>query len=507
MTIIYAATAADGKSETIFVPSAPCGTTGCAPQPYPQPYPQTQPQPQPAPAVTVTVTQTRFLQNSNRRSVASTAIFWFLAYGGMDLAQSVGWNQPASVIILTPEYQYSWFIGVIIGACVAALTMTFLPKIAYYLLGGIMQLTGGIIFTSAPYEYTALLAARYVGGVGIGLITVPFLIHVAEISTQTRGVDSAMEQVGLAIGICIQVTYDTEWTLDLDVSTNLAHGIGGIIFSVIGLLTTLLSVESPIFYIRRNQEEKARQCQQMLVGANLPKTANELFEEARLYVVESESRSLGEELSASVIPFCKLFFFRCFVAFTISLPLTWSIVASTAVSEGSINAWPLYVWSTLRFISTLVAISTLDLLGRKSVSMFGLAVIAGLMIGMGGIYADPTTIYDWESMGQVCNVSLAFQAFAGLFICSSSPYLGEAFPMRVKPFLVGLIVACEQVVHIIVIAAFKPTSEYLYQYFLSVGIIMLLGVVFFSIVMPETKKLSLRKAGERLQRVNNITSY
>ncbi|SPP84520.1 blast:Solute carrier family 2%2C facilitated glucose transporter member 2 [Drosophila guanche] len=424
----------------------------------------------------------------------------------MDLAQSVGWNQTVGVFLITPEFQYSWFIGVIIGACVAALTMTFLPKVAYYLLGGIMQLTGAIVFTSAPNEYTALLAARYVGGVGIGLITVPFLIHIGEISTLQRGFESGMEQLALAMGLFIQVTYDTEWSLDD--STNLAHGILGIVFSVIGLLVTLVSVESPIFYIRRNQEEKALQCQKMLVAENLPATVNALFEEARLYVVESESRSLGEELSASVMPFCKLFFFRCFVAFTLSLPLTWSIVESTATSEGTVDAWPLYLYGGLRVLSTLIAACAVDHLGRKGVSLLGLLCMAGLMLGMGGIYATPANMYTYVYyMGQVCNLGLAFQAFAGLFICSSCPYMGEAFPMRVKPFLVGLIVSCEQVIHIIVIVAFKPTTEYLYQYFLIVGIIMLLGLIFFAIAMPETKKLTLRKAGELFQRVHNVRPY
>lgn len=40
-----------------------------------------------------------------------------------------------------------------------------------------MQLTGSIIFTAAPADYSACLAARYLAGLGIGLITVPFLIH------------------------------------------------------------------------------------------------------------------------------------------------------------------------------------------------------------------------------------------------------------------------------------------------------------------------------------------
>jgi len=70
-----------------------------------------------------------------------------------------------------------------------------------------MQLTGSIIFTCKPFDYGCLLAARYVAGAGIGLITVPFLIHSAEVATDNhRGVSGSMEQCGLALGIAIQVS-------------------------------------------------------------------------------------------------------------------------------------------------------------------------------------------------------------------------------------------------------------------------------------------------------------
>jgi len=70
-----------------------------------------------------------------------------------------------------------------------------------------MQLIGSIIFTCAPFHYGCLLAARYVAGAGIGLITVPFLIHSAEVASDNhRGVSGSMEQCGLALGIAIQVT-------------------------------------------------------------------------------------------------------------------------------------------------------------------------------------------------------------------------------------------------------------------------------------------------------------
>jgi len=101
--------------------------------------------------------------------------------------------------------------------------------------------------------------------------------------------------------------------------------------------------------------------------------------------------------------------------------------------------------------------------------------IKGLILGLAGIYADVTNIGSVYYMTQVCNIGMTFQAFAGLFVCSSSSYLGEAFPMRLKSSLVGVIVIMEQIIHVIVIACVSPvpSKDFFFQYFLAVGIIML----------------------------------
>jgi len=58
-------------------------------------------------------------------------VFFLFIYGGMDMAASLGWSQPYSVLLFT-EYSYCWFVGVIIGALATTLTMSFLPKLVYY---------------------------------------------------------------------------------------------------------------------------------------------------------------------------------------------------------------------------------------------------------------------------------------------------------------------------------------------------------------------------------------
>lgn len=51
------------------------------------------------------------------------------------MAQGLGWSLNESVFNSTLEFQYSWFIGVIIGAVVSALTVSFLPKMIFYVRG------------------------------------------------------------------------------------------------------------------------------------------------------------------------------------------------------------------------------------------------------------------------------------------------------------------------------------------------------------------------------------
>ncbi|KAH8343767.1 hypothetical protein KR059_007596 [Drosophila kikkawai] len=501
MTTTYVTTGQVPVQQTTFI------TTG--PQQIQTTYITTgRPQPPPPPTTTVVVTApTTGRWATGAQTQSGTAACFLFVYAGMDMAQSLGWSSLFTTTTL--EFQYSWFIGVIIGAVVSAVTSSFLPKMVFYGLGGVMNLIDAIIFVSAPYEYESILAARYVGGVGIGLITVPFLIHSAEISSSSnRGSCSAMEQYGLALGVAIQVIYDSQWTQSLDMTINRVHGIFGIVFTAVALGSLAVSTESPIFYIRQNQEQKARASLKRLMGGYWTQENGErAYNEAKLYVVEGSSQGVGEQLGESLMPFIKLLLFRCFVAFSFSLPLSLSMLSSTYEVENTTIAWPPVIFGILRLIGALITIGLLDPVGRKFVSLLGLMCMAGLMLGMAGVYGDYSNIADPYYMWQVCRLGMAFQFFAGLFICSSSVYLGEAFPMRVKPFLIGLIVCLEQVIHIIVIVSFNLGANYFYGYFVAVGIILVVGLVAFAVVMPETRGMTLRQAGERFRRVHDVMAY
>lgn len=362
---------------------------------------------------------------------------------------------------------------------------------------------------SAPYNYDAMVAARYIGGIGIGLSTVAFIIHNSEVApSNARGKWCAVEQSGLGLGIAIQVIMDSMWNPANSIACNQVHGIIGIVFAVVALVILVLSVESPIYYLQRNYREKASSCQWKLLSRDCSTEDYRLaFGETNRYVTEGTINSVGHDLTLSIVPFVKMLLCRCCVAFSFSLPLTLTIISSTKMWKGTMYSWPIIVWRILRWIGTLLAILVMDKLGRKLLSMLGLICMAGLMLGMAGIYSNVANLGSPEHMAQVCRISMALQVFAGLFVSCTPAYLGEAFPMRLKSYLIALIVCVEQLIHIIVICTFEKSENCFFQYYLGVGIILVITFVILLIMLPETRNMTLREAAYRFRRLHDVLAH
>lgn len=376
------------------------------------------------------------------------------------------------------------------------------------MLSILLQMIDAIICVSAPYNYNAMVAARYIGGIGIGIITVAFIIHNSEVAPNNeRGKWCAVEQSGLGLGIAVQVIMDSMWNPALPIGNNQVHGIIGIVFAIVGITILILSVESPIFYLRQNDAKRANTCQWELLNkkANL-EDCKVAFGENNLYVAEGTSETLIHELTVAMIPFFKMMLCRCLVAFSFSLPLTETIITSTIAWQGTMYSWPIIVWRLLRWFGTLVAFAIIDSIGRKFLSMLGLICMAGLMLGMAGIYSNLSPLNIQEEMKQVCQICMAFQIFAGMFVASTPAYLGEAFPLRIKSYLIAAIVIMEQLIHIIVIVTFGKNGNF-YQYFLGVGIVMVICFVILLVMLPETRNMTLRQAGHRFRRLHDVFAH
>lgn len=420
--------------------------------------------------------------------------FIFLT-SGMNLALSLGYYYNP----VKTHFLFSWFIGVIIGALLSAFLMQVFIKRYFVLLSSFLIVVAGILYTTCPDDAKVLLAARYINGIGTGLITVPFIVHCSEISgTPKRGFELGLEQLCIAVGIFIQATYIALWNPESSFSPTRVHGIFCLGFGLGALGLAYLVIESPIFYIRRANDAQALNS---LTCLQLPTILSDekklLLEEHKNYVMLNEYFGTGNSFLRGLAPLLSMTFYRAALAFSFSLPYNSQLYFATAMSyEGQ---WTSAVYTALRVLGVFTAISMLDIIGRKVIGLLGLLVTGGLGIGIAVIFAY---ISNWVQEDQMSLVSVLFmimQFFAGLYAPTTSVYLGEAFPMLVKPFFITFCICVECTVHIIVICTFTLELHSMYVFNTFTYAFMFFCFLLFLFTIPETKLTTLNEAQERFR--------
>uniref|UniRef100_D3TQV1 Putative transporter n=1 Tax=Glossina morsitans morsitans TaxID=37546 RepID=D3TQV1_GLOMM len=438
------------------------------------------------------------------QSTALASGFIIFVSAGLNMAQNLGWNQFALVSI---HFYLSWFLGVVIG-CLLSIPLVILITKKYIMAScSFFVLIDGIIFVCAPASEYALIAARYLNGMAVGVATVTFLIHGSEVTAKSyRGYCLAMEQYSISFGILLHVIDTSLWT-----EVFYMHGLIDLLLGCLGLASALIfTIESPIYYLRRGNETMALDC---LARLERPKgvkaTTYASLEEHKSYISENNKYDMIESFKLGLVPLVKLMLYRSLMlTFGFSLPLTAAVQVGTLLSLG-LETWPYIVYAALRVLGSLITIFTVDTLGRKIISLLNLIIIGALLIPIGIFFSNPYNFLDKQKMAIVCTLSLLIQLFAGMYAPHTSVYMGEAFPLKVKPYLLSLCVAVEHIVHIITICVLLSTSSrsHLSQYFLATGLIIIFTFLLLCAVIPETRKTSLSEAQNRFQKLLYLKLY
>ncbi|XP_050327955.1 uncharacterized protein LOC126758019 isoform X1 [Bactrocera neohumeralis] len=428
--------------------------------------------------------------------------FIFLT-SGMNLALSLGYYYN----IVTLHFLFSWLVGVIIGALLSAYLVQFLIKRYFVLISSFLVVVAGILYTAFPYDNIALLAARYINGIGTGLITVPFIVHCSEISsTRKRGFGLGLEQLCISLGVFIQATYIALWNGGSTFSPTRIHGIFCLGFGLGALGLAYLVIESPIFYIRRANDAQALNS---LTCLQLPAVLSDekklLLVEHKNYVLLNEYFGTGNSFVRGLAPLLNMIFYRAALAFSFSLPYNSQLYFATGI--GMSGQWTSAVYTALRFLGVCTTISMLDMIGRKLVGLLGLLVMGGIGIGIAVIFAYLSNWVQDDQMRLVCVLLLIFQFFAGLYAPTTSVYLGEAFPLLAKPYFIAFCICVECTVHIIVICTFNFHLHPIYVFNTFTYVFMFFCVLLFLITIPETKLTTLNEAQERFRLWINLKSW
>uniref|UniRef100_A0A1I8NW31 Major facilitator superfamily (MFS) profile domain-containing protein n=2 Tax=Stomoxys calcitrans TaxID=35570 RepID=A0A1I8NW31_STOCA len=482
-------------------------------QPYQPPMPQGQPTVVDVPTISAApapmeVKVAHRWRNMPQTTATVVGSIIFIS-GGLNMAQGVGWNLD---FMMGDQFNISWFIAVIAATLVSLplLRITTMKMIMGF--ASLLILIGGILFISGPEEYNTVLTGRYLNGIAIGLIIVPFIKNASEIADVAhRGTCLGMEQFSMSLGIAIQMNYPFIGITSYDFPANRLHGILDLICAFLAAALLVTIVESPIEQIRKDNNSAALKTIASLRSPPLcPNEFETLLEQHKTYVKEEEQLTLLASFRRATTPLLKLLLVRSMlVVFCCSITLNMGMMHNSFRMD--------YTWAPLgmvicRVLGGVIAICMVDNVNRKFASILPVAVIGCLLIVLGynsprgkhEPYNKDMEDYVDETMYDNTNderwlpyyLYMCLQLFTGFFVPYTSVYLGEAFPLRIKPILIALIVTMEQLLHII----FIETLDVIIGNTLIIQGIISVVVFFLCVAMiPETRNTTLSEAQKRFR--------
>jgi MFS transporter, SP family, xylose:H+ symportor len=326
-------------------------------------------------------------------------------------------------------------IGCIIGGSVAGYLSTLLGRKKGLLLAGLLFFFSGFgaafpekmnLFGTEPIF--SFVFYRIFGGIGIGLASMLSPMYIAEIAPASiRGRLVSWNQFAIVLGIL--VVYFVNWFIARqgNVQWNMTTGwrlmfLSSVIPSAVFLILLFFIPETPRFLVLKNNHKKALNLLRKTVGE----------QEA-----ESTMKEITETLAAKSAPWLSfgglvilisilLAAFQQLTGINVVLYYAPKIFQNTG-TKLDISLLQTILVGTVNLIFTIIAITTVDKLGRKP-----LLIIGGLLMGL-AMAAIGFTFYA-ENMGLLALIFILL--FISGFAMSWGPVmwvvLSEIFPNSIR---------------------------------------------------------------------------
>lgn len=278
----------------------------------------------------------------------------------------------------------------------------------------------------------------------------------------------------------------------------LVHAIVTIIFGIAAaILAFATAIESPFYYLERNDENNALTC---LIRLQIPhvitQETHDLLAEHKNFIAEQNRKTQSEVLHDGLIAMAKVSLHRCFIAMSFTLPLNIALVTLAVIGPNVM--WPLTFYSLMRLIGSIIICLSTEKLGRKKPVLLSLPICAGMLIGVGCLFND--TI-DGDNAYTGIYLLLIYQLFAGVYMGPSGPQISEAFPLQMKSFFIAGVVIIEMLLQIIIVVATLNAVLDLAVYCFTLAALTLVYAAFVYFFIPETKDTTLREAQAKFSNV------
>lgn len=344
-------------------------------------------------------------------------------------------------------------------------------------------------------NWPMLVVSRFVGGLGIGGSSVLGPVYIAEISPgKWRGRLVGMFQINIVIGILL--AYFSNFCI-----AQLGFGAADWrwMFGVAAIPALLFLIllfgipRSPRWLATQNHVDEARSVLQ-LIGSEDPETElREIVESVHLERAQKSEPLFSSKYRLPIFLAITIGMFNQLTGINAILYYLNDIFAYAGFSKVSGNLQSVAVGAT-NLIATLLAMTVIDKLGRKTLLLIGAVGMVGCLSGVAAVFLTNSHMRDllWLLVG-----------FIGFFAISQGAviwvYIGEVFPNRVRAKGQSLGSSSHWIMNAAISLLFPviaaSSRAYPFIFFAAITAVQFFVVLLF---YPETKGVTLEQLQRRL---------
>lgn len=422
-----------------------------------------------------------------------------------------------------------------IGWAVASLTLT--ATLAMMLAGpasdrwgrkpiltvaAILFALSAIASALAP-DYMTLVAARMLGGFGVGAALIIAPMYIAEIApADSRGKLVSFNQLNIVVGISTAYfsnylilglgQSDLTWALALGMGEHNWRWMLGVeaLPALFYLLALRYVPESPRWLAMHGREADALE----IMGSVSSRSEAESELESIRYSIRQDSKSARSRLGDLFQSRMKLV-----LLIGVSVAILQQITGINAVffyapmifEQSGIGTDAAFMQAVLvglvNLVFTILAIMTIDKLGRRPLLLGGLAVIAISMLTLSWAFGSAS----YSASGEVLEINatlvlVCILSFVAGFAISLGPVMwvlfSELFPNKIRGIAISFVGLINSSISFLVQLVFPWELANLgsAKTFLIYGVLALVGLVILARVLPETKGRTLEELEAELVR-------
>lgn len=436
---------------------------------------------------------------------------------GLDIGVIAGATQFIQKDFQVPDQTVEWIVsammlGAAVGALGASWMSAMLGRKRSLILGATLFVAGSLL-CGGGWSPQALIGARFILGLAIGIATFNAPLYLAEVAPEKiRGAMISLYQLMITIGILVAFLSDTAFSY----SGNWRWMLGVIaIPGALFLLGVLLLPDSPRWLMMRGRTAQAAEVLRRLRGdedvaaREMADIAEQLKTPQRGWHLFQQNRNFRRSVALGVL----LQLMQQFTGMNVVMYYAPRIFQSMGYDTHA-QLWFTAIVGLTNVLATFIAIGLVDKLGRKPILYVGFAVMA---LGL-GVVGSMMRLGIASHAQQMFTVTMLLVFIVG-FAMSAGPLIwtlcSEVQPLKGRDFGIGCSTVTNWVANMIVGATFlsllngigNAATFWLYA---------LLNVLFIALtcwLVPETKGVTLEQiernlmAGLPLRRIGDPAAH